>query len=146
MTREHPPAHETNGHDPKTNGDLSQDRDASADQESTNSEKAVPKKRPLSEEPKVKPELKGSPAPKKKKIIEYDSDAAFAARLQAEENSRSRSTRGGGPKKPNGIKKKTLKKKTAAKVKAEDDSDMDESGSDMKERKVNRTGGFHVSS
>ena len=79
--------------------------------------------------------------------MEYDSDAAFAAKLQAQENGRIRSTRGGGPKKAVSAKKKSpkKKKKTSAKVKAEDDSDLDGSGSDVKERKVNRSGGFHVS-
>ncbi len=91
-------------------------------------------------------EVRDSPAPKKKKRkVEYDSDAAFAAKLQAQENGRIRSTRGGGPKAPAAKKKKTPKKKTSSKVKAEDDSDLD--GSDgAKEKKVNRSGGFHVCS
>ena len=91
-------------------------------------------------------EVRDSPAPKKKKRkVEYDSDAAFAAKLQAQENGRIRSTRGGGPKAPAVKKKKTPKKKTSSKVKAEDDSDLD--GSDgAKEKKVNRSGGFHVCS
>ncbi len=91
-------------------------------------------------------EVRDSPAPKKKKRkVEYDSDAAFAAKLQAQENGRIRSTRGGGPKAPAAKKKKTPKKKTSSKVKAEDDSDLD--GSDgAKEKKVNRSGGFHVRS
>ncbi|KAL2046167.1 hypothetical protein N7G274_001614 [Stereocaulon virgatum] len=88
-------------------------------------------------------DVRDSPAPKKKKRkIEYDSDAVYAAKLQAQENGRIRSTRGGGPKPAAAKKKKTPKKKTSAKVKAEDDSDLD--GSDeTKERKVNRSGGFH---
>lgn len=89
-------------------------------------------------------DVRDSPAPKqKKRKVEYDSDAAYAAKLQAQENGRIRSTRGGGPKPAAAKKKKTPKKKTSAKVKAEDDSDLD--GSDeTKERKVNRSGGFHV--
>ena len=89
-------------------------------------------------------EVRDSPASKKKKRkVEYDSDAAFAAKLQAQENGRIRSTRGGGPKAPAVKKKKSPKKKTSSKVKAEDDSDLD--GSDgAKEKKVNRSGGFHV--
>ena len=84
-----------------------------------------------------------TPPPKKKrKRSPLDEDAAFAARLQAEENSRARPTRGGGPKKPAPVKKKTPRKKTAAKVRAEDDSDLDTS--DL-EKKVSRSGGFHVS-
>ena len=82
--------------------------------------------------------------PKKKKKVERDSDAAYAAKLQAQENARTRSTRGGGPKAPLVKKnKKSPKKKTPAKVKADDDSDMDGSGSDVKEKV--RSGGFHAS-
>lgn len=89
-------------------------------------------------------DVKDSPPPKKKKKIERDSDAAYAAKLQAEENARTRSTRGGGPKAPPVKKKKKIqKKKTSAKVKAEDDSDIDGSGSDVKEKV--RSGGFHAS-
>ena len=85
------------------------------------------------------------PQPKKKRKVEPDSDAAYAARLQAMENSRMRSTRGGGAKTPKPVKRKTPKKKSAGRVKAEDDSDMEASGSDVKERKINRNTGFHVS-
>ena len=88
-------------------------------------------------------DVKSSLPPKKKKKTERDSDAAYAAKLQAQENARTRMTRGGGPKAPPAKKKKTPKKKTSAKVKAEDDSDLDGSGSDGKEKV--RTGGFHVS-
>lgn len=89
-------------------------------------------------------DIKDSLPPKKKKKVERDSDAAYAAKLQAQENARTRTTRGGGPKPPPVKKnKKTPKKKTAAKVKAEDDSEIDGSGSDVKEKV--RTGGFHAS-
>ena len=108
---------------------------------STTSEK---RKIPESEDDELS-DVKDSPPPKKKKkVIEQDSDAAFAAKLQAQENSMIRSTRGGGSKPTPAKKKRTPKKKTAAKVKAEDDSDLDGSGSDVKEKKVNRSGGFHV--
>lgn len=90
-------------------------------------------------------DLQESPAPKKKRKIDHDSDAAYAAKLQAQENGRIRSTRGGGSKKASLGKKKSPKKKTASKVKAEDDSDLEGSGSEAKEKKVNRSGGFHVS-
>ena len=86
------------------------------------------------------------PPPKKKRKVEapIDDDAAFAARLQAEENIRARNTRGGANRRTGPIKKKKIqKKKSSTKIKAEDDSDVDGSGSE-KERKVNRTGGFHV--
>lgn len=87
-----------------------------------------------------------SPQPKKKRIkteAAVDDDAAYAARLQAELNAQSRPTRGGASKKATVVKKKkTPKKKTPRKIKGEDDSDLDGSGSD--EKSVNRSGGFHV--
>jgi upstream activation factor subunit UAF30 len=91
--------------------------------------------------------LESSPPPKKKhkKSVEL-SDAALAAKLQAEENVRtSRATRGGSTKRKTPVKKvkKERKKKSRARVGSDDDSDA-ESG-DKKEPKP-RTGGFHVSS
>ena len=83
---------------------------------------------------------------KKKRKVEpvVDDDAAYAAKLQAEENIRARPTRGGATRKAAPIKKKkSTKKKTSSKVRAEDDSDIDGSGSD--EKKINRKGGFHAS-
>jgi upstream activation factor subunit UAF30 len=87
-----------------------------------------------------------TPQPKKKRKAErLDDDAAFAAKLQAEENSRARPTRGGSGRKNAMVKKKKApKKKTSDKVKAEDDSELEGFGSG-EEKKVNRTGGFHVS-
>ena len=85
-----------------------------------------------------------TPPQKKKRKPDVDEDAVFAAKLQAEENSRARPTRGGAVRKPPVVKKKkTPKKKTSDKIKPEDDSDLDGSGS-AAERKVNRSGGFHV--
>lgn len=79
---------------------------------------------------------------KKRKRSPVDDDAAFAAKLQAEENGRSRSTRAGGPKKTAPVKKrKTPKKKTADRIDAADDSDLE---GEPVEKKVNRSGGFHV--
>jgi upstream activation factor subunit UAF30 len=78
----------------------------------------------------------------KKKRKEEDSDAKLAALLQAEENSRARSTRG-VTKKPTAVRKK-LVKKTPTKVKADDGSDM-ELNSDGEKKEVIRKGGFHVS-
>lgn len=128
----------TNGHTTNTNGEVS--RSTTPKQES---KPPVSKKRPPEESEDLS-DVRDSPAPKKKKKIDHDSDAAFAAKLQAQENARMRATRGGGPKKTGPVKKKTPKKKTSAKVKAEDDSDLDGSGSEIKERKVNRNSGFHV--
>lgn len=85
--------------------------------------------------------------PKKKRRAEpfVDADALYAAKLQAEENSRARPTRGAARKHTVFKKKRTPKKKTSEKVKAEDDSDLQNSGSETMEKKVNRSGGFHVS-
>ncbi len=92
-------------------------------------------------------EIVDNPTPKKKKrkTAPADDDAIFAAKLQAEENSRARPTRGGATKKRVVVKKKTAPKKKSAKaVKAEDDSEIG-SGSDVESAKeVKRTGGFHV--
>ncbi|KAI9874595.1 MAG: hypothetical protein M1830_009579 [Pleopsidium flavum] len=86
-----------------------------------------------------------TPPKKKRKAEPLDDDALFAARLQAEENSRARPTRGGTSRKGAIVKKKRspVKKKTAKKIKSEDDSDIEGSGSEVEDRKVNRSGGFH---
>lgn len=82
--------------------------------------------------------------PKKKHRKQPDNDAKLAAKLQAEENSRARPTRGGGSKKATPAKKKKTapKKKSDTKIKADDDSDVD--GSDGE--KVPKKGAFNVSS
>ncbi|KAL8803228.1 MAG: hypothetical protein Q9200_006304 [Gallowayella weberi] len=100
------------------------------------------KKRESTEVEESSEAVDAAPPKKKRKRTPVDDDAAFAAKLQAEENIRARPTRGGGPKKAVPIKKKkTPKKKTADRVEAADDSDMD---SEAAEKKVNRSGGFHV--
>ncbi|EME85016.1 uncharacterized protein MYCFIDRAFT_195906 [Pseudocercospora fijiensis CIRAD86] len=83
-----------------------------------------------------------SPAPKKvKKSKPTETDAQIAARLQAELNAGTRSTRGGGAKRKQSIKKeKKPKKKSSAKVNSDDDSDV-ESGDPKPERE--KKGGFH---
>ncbi|KAB8336916.1 hypothetical protein FH972_021222 [Carpinus fangiana] len=86
--------------------------------------------------------------PKKKtKRVEAETDAALAARLQAEEDRRQRATRGGGSRtKRPPVKAKTPKKhaktKSASKISANDDSDV-ESGS-MDDKPVKKNGAFHV--
>ncbi len=87
-------------------------------------------------------EVDKTPPPKKRK--QPDSDAKLAAKLQAEENSRARPSRGSVSKKPTVVRKKaTPKKKSAAKIKGEDDSDV-ELNSDGERKDVVRKGGFHV--
>jgi upstream activation factor subunit UAF30 len=117
---------------------------------SENGSESVSKKRSPDDESALS-ELEQSPPRKKKqkksKTVE-DDDAAFAAKLQAEENlrSRARSTRGGNTKKRAPVvKKKKEKKKSANRIKDEDDSDIG-SGSGSEKKSPKRTGGFHVSS
>lgn len=85
-------------------------------------------------------------APAKKKVKVLDADAAFAAKLQAEENSRARPTRNGVTRKAAPTKKKkTPKKKTAARINASDDSELELSdGAVGAKKEVNRNSGFHV--
>jgi hypothetical protein len=70
-------------------------------------------------------------------------DAKLAAMLQAQENSRTRSTRGGVNKKAT-PKKRKPKKKSEKKVKADDDSEV-ELNSDGEVKEKPKKGGFHVS-
>lgn len=86
-----------------------------------------------------------SPAPKKVKKTNgaTESDEKLAARLQAELNAQTRSTRGGGTtkRKPVAKKEKKAKKKSKAKINSDDDSAVEGEDKPEKEKK----GGFHVS-
>ena len=135
---------QTNGHDTTTATASPERTSASTPADTPQSPPSSTKHKHESDEEELS-EVIDSPKPKKKRKVEPDSDAAYAARLQAMENSRMRSTRGGGPKAAKPVKKKTPKKKSAGKVKAEDDSELEGSGSEVKEKKVNRNTGFHVS-
>ncbi|KAI0891052.1 hypothetical protein F4806DRAFT_489650 [Annulohypoxylon nitens] len=92
-------------------------------------------------------EIKVSVQPPKKKQRKEksedteDADAKLAALLQAQENQRTRATRGGGkPKAPAKKKKKsTPRKKSDKKVGAEDDSDVE--GSEESNNKPRKAGG-----
>ena len=137
----------TNGHEEPAKTEHSE----TPKEASPHVEKTVKKRKSESRGPEDESELSNLPAtppPKKKRKAErpVDDDAVFAARLQAEENSRARPTRGGATRKSVVVKKKkkTPKKKTSDKVRAEDDSDLEGSGSGIEEKKVNRSGGFHV--
>jgi hypothetical protein len=68
-------------------------------------------------------------------------DAKLAAMLQAQENSRARSTRGGNKKVTKKVTKKP-RKKSEKKVKADDDSEL-EVGSDGEVKEKVKKGGFH---
>jgi upstream activation factor subunit UAF30 len=100
-----------------------------------------PVKRQASSEATSEPASASPPAKKHKPDTDTDADAAFAAKLQAEENSRARPTRGGNTRRAAPVKKRS-KAKTSKRVKAEDDSDID-SGEEPK-KEVNRNTGFHV--
>lgn len=82
------------------------------------------------------------PKKKVKRAAKELDDAKLAAKLQAQENSKARPTRGGATKKAT-PRKKAPRKKSEKKVKAEDDSDieLDENG-EVKEKP--KKGGFHV--
>lgn len=94
-------------------------------------------------------DAESSPAPKKKKKVVKavfntdETDEQLAARIQAELNGQVRSTRGGGAKRKPVSKPKKSKKKSASKVGAEDDSDLE--GEDGEKPEKEKKGGFHVS-
>ncbi|KAF2109047.1 hypothetical protein BDV96DRAFT_248995 [Lophiotrema nucula] len=123
-----------------TNGTKATRADSSEDASASVSKKRTP------EDDSALSELDQSPPKKKvKKVKTEEDDAAFAARLQAEENARARgrATRGGNTKKKAPVQKqKKPKKKSSNKVKDEDDSDI-ASGSGAEKKEVKRTGGFH---
>ena len=77
--------------------------------------------------------------PKKKRKASVDADAAYAARLQAEEDARARPTRGGATRKAGPTKKKKKVKKE--RVTGSDDSEIDD---EDKPQKPKRETGFHV--
>lgn len=83
-----------------------------------------------------------SPPPKKKRKAAAMDDAQLAAMLQAQENSRTRATRGGASTKRKAPLKKKVKKKSADRIKAADDSDLElDSQGEVKEKV--KKGGFH---
>ena len=91
-------------------------------------------------------ELSGATPPKKVRKTVKTSDAALAARLQAEENTRARPTRGGATRKRAPVQKKPSKRKSksADKIGEEDDSDLEDGSAGEKAKK--RNGAFHVCS
>lgn len=88
-----------------------------------------------------RPDVLDVSRPKKKHKVSIDADAAFAAKLQAEEERRARPTRGGANHKAAPAKRKKKVKKE--RVTGSDDSDLDEDGN--KPEKPKRDTGFHVS-
>nr|OQO20313.1 hypothetical protein B0A51_14193 [Rachicladosporium sp. CCFEE 5018] len=122
------PAPTTNGH--THGGDTPPRKKRKADTDDDDDLSSV-----IDTPPKKKPKKKISKA-------EAETDAEYAARLQAELNAvNSRSTRGGGAKRKAAVKKeKKPKKKSVAKLGADDDSEL-ESGTAKPERP--KTGAFH---
>jgi len=126
---------------PKTNGhshanDVQVKREVKREESQISNGASTPVKEEEEDEDEDKP-------PKKKAKRKQDDDAKLAAKLQAEENARTRSTRGGATKKNTGVKKSAPKKrKSAAKIKKADDSDV-ELGSDGEPKEIVRKGGFH---
>jgi hypothetical protein len=91
-----------------------------------------------------------SPPKKKRKIPKSEpmDDAKLARMLQEQENRGSRATRGGNVKGGKVVKKgkgtpKRPRKKSEKKVKAEDDSELEEVGSDGEVKEKPKKGGFH---
>jgi upstream activation factor subunit UAF30 len=121
---------------PTANGNHTHTRDVSVAESKT----ASPMKREAKSEGLS--DMADSPPPKKKrKSMIAEDDAALAARLQAEENTRSRPTRGAPRRAAPAKKKKTPKKKSSTRIK--DNSDDDGEGSDTSGEKPVRNTGFH---
>ena len=141
------PEPQTNGHTNAANGQYTEGSSEPKQELSPSPPKKARKR--VSDDDDLS-DVPTSPSKKKKrKSTHIDEDALFAAKLQAEENGRARATRGGVNKKPTPVKrkkdKKSPRKKTSDKVRAEDDSDLEGSDSEAVGKKVNRSGGFHVS-
>ncbi|CAG7920517.1 unnamed protein product [Penicillium olsonii] len=114
-------------------------RDSASAAERSPPASSSPVKRQASSDGTSEPASASPPAKKQKPDDDFDADAAFAAKLQAEENSRARPTRGGNTRRA--APKKKSKAKTSKRVKASDDSDIG-SGEETK-KEVNRNTGFH---
>ncbi|KAG9689959.1 SWIB-domain-containing protein, partial [Aureobasidium melanogenum] len=115
------------------------DRVTSEDANGTNgaspspSESSPQKRKEPSDESDLSDVVDDRPKKKSRKQHAEEDDAAYAARLQREENSRARPTRAGATRKAAPVKRK---KKSAARVK--DGSDVETNGESKP-----RTGGFH---
>ena len=92
--------------------------------------------------PSVGYESLSKPPKKKRKVAATDDDARLAAMLQAEENSRSRPTRGAAARKVPSIKKRKGSSKN--KSRAEQDSSAESESGEKKKRASNKNGAFHV--
>ena len=89
------------------------------------------------------------PPRKKQKTGKAESDAAMAARLQAEENGRARPTRGGSSrsstkKKSSSVRKSPKKKKNKSESKINEDDDSAENSTSEEKKTSKRGGAFNV--
>lgn len=94
-------------------------------------------------------DIQETPSPKKmKRTPKKETDEEIAKRMQAELNAGAgRSTRGGGTARKKAVAKKdkkSTKNKSAARIKAADDSDLDSGDDSSPKPEKERTGGFHV--
>lgn len=116
---------------PKTNG---------VHNEHAQSLSSSPAKREAESEPVS--EVTDPAPPKKKQKANIDADAAYAARLQAEEDKLARPTRGGANRKAPPVKRKKKKPSKKERVTGSDDSDAEDE--ERKAQKPKRDTGFHV--
>lgn len=96
-------------------------------------------------------DVKDSPPPPKKAKkgpkSEAKTDEELAREMQDELNRvGARATRGGATKKKPAVKAKKIKKKSAAKIRSEDDSEVDDGDSSGDKPEKEKKGGFHVRS
>jgi hypothetical protein len=125
----------TNGHKPvKTEADAIK-------QETTPPSSRAVSSPPTKSEPDSDEEDRSPPKKKRKQGKESD-DAKLAALLQAQENRSARATRGGNKKVIKKVPKKP-RKKSEKKIKADDDSGLEEIGSDGEVKEKVKKGGFH---
>lgn len=99
---------------------------------------SIPKTEPESDSEEVSP-----PKKKRKQNKPVDADAKLAAMLQAQENMSARATRGGANRKTPKKMAKKPRKKSEKKIKADDDSELGEVGSDGEIKEKVKKGGFH---
>ncbi len=111
-------------------------------------ESTPPSSRAISVTPAAKSEPQSdsdevAPPKKKRKQAKEVDDAKLAAMLQEQENRSTRATRGAGNKKVTKKVQKKPRKKSEKKVKADDDSELEEIGSDGEVKEKPKKGGFH---
>lgn len=127
---------------PATNGYKPAKKEGAVKQESTPPSSRAASSPPPKTEPDSEEEEEASPPKKKRKQGKEADDAKLAAKLQAEFNQTARATRGGNKKVTKKVPKKP-RKKSEKKIKADDDSGLEEVGSDGEVKEKPKKGGFH---